>query len=475
MPSGSKPSRRKAPSRPLAAIVLAAGEGKRMRSRKAKVLHEIAGKPLVSHVLDTVDALRPSVTVVVVGHSADDVRQCVGERARCVLQAEQLGSGHAALQARKALAGFDGDVLVLCGDVPLLRVETLRALRDRHRRSGALATVLAMVLEDPDGYGRVLDSGDGAVRIVEHADAGDEERAVDQVNTGTYCFDAKFLFSALSRLGRDNVQGEYYLTDVMQAASRRRAARVLVLEDAEEGLGVNARVDLARAEAAIQERLLLGWMERGVTFLDPSTVYLSTDTAIGRDTVVGPNVMLAGATVIGECCTLQGSCFLTDTVVEDDALIRWGVVADRARIGRAAQIGPYAHLRPEAELATKVHIGNFVEVKKSRIGAGSKANHLAYIGDATIGADVNVGAGTITCNYDGLHKHPTVIGDRVQIGSDTQLVAPVTLGDDVYVAAGSTVTKDVAPGALVYNDKPQRVRAGWVEGFRRRAAKPKER
>jgi len=294
------------------------------------------------------------------------------------------------------------------------------------------------------------------------------------VNTGTYCFDAKFLFSALSHLGRDNAQGEYYLTDVMQAASRRKSARVHLLDDPDEGLGINARIDLAQAEAVLQERLILSWMDRGVTFLDPATVYLSTDTKIGADTVVGPNVRIVGKTVIGTACVLEGSCFLVDSVVEDEACVRWGVVSDRARVGRAARVGPYAHLRPEAELGADVHIGNFVEVKKSRIGRGSKANHLSYIGDALVGEDVNVGAGTITCNYDGIRKHRTVIGDRVQIGSDTQLVAPVELGNDVYVAAGSTVTKNVVPGALVYNDKPQRVRPGWVEGFRKRARESKE-
>ena len=464
----------KARSRPLAVVVLAAGEGKRMRSRKAKILHELAGKPLLSHVLDKAEALKPTKIVVVVGHSADEVRKVVGERAECVLQAEQLGSGHAALQAKKALKGFDGDVVVLCGDVPLLRVETLKGLLSRHRRAHALATVLGMVLDAPTGYGRILDDGRGSIRIVEHADATAEERAVDQVNTGTYCFDAKLLFGALSRLGRDNAQGEYYLTDVMDAASRKKSARALLLEDEFEGLGVNARIDLARVEAVLQERMILRWMDQGVTFLDPATVYLSADTKIGRDTVVGPNVRLAGSTVIGEGCMLEGSSYLLDTVVEDEALIRWGVVADRARIGRAAQVGPYSHLRPEADLGRSVRIGNFVEVKKSRVGRGSKANHLAYIGDATIGEYVNVGAGTITCNYDGFNKHRTIIGDRVQIGSDTQLVAPVALGDDVYVAAGSTVTKDVAPGSLVYNDKPQRVRAGWVEGFRKRSKSSKE-
>jgi bifunctional UDP-N-acetylglucosamine pyrophosphorylase/glucosamine-1-phosphate N-acetyltransferase len=458
----------------LAVVVLAAGEGKRMRSRTAKVLHQLAGKPLVLHVLDAVSALRPERSIVVVGHCGDQVRAAVGERAQCVTQAEQLGSAHATLQARKALAGFRGDVLVLCGDAPLLRTETLRTLRTKHARAGAAATVLAMELDDPASYGRVIDDGAGRVRIVEHADANSEERSIRTVNSGTYDFDADFLFKALSRVGRNNAQGEYYLTDLMTTASRTGRANVSVLDDPSEGLGINSRLDLARAEAVLQERLVTRWLDAGVTFLDPSTVYLSADVEIGKDSVIGPNVRLDGATTIGEGCVLEGSCYLKDTIVDADALVRWGVVADRARIGAGARIGPYSHLRPEADLGPEVHIGNFVEVKKARIGRGSKANHLAYIGDATIGVDVNVGAGTITCNYDGFRKHRTVIGDRVQIGSDTQLVAPVTLGEDVYVAAGSTVTRDVEKGALVFNDKPQRVRAGWVAGFRKKAkmAKP---
>jgi bifunctional UDP-N-acetylglucosamine pyrophosphorylase/glucosamine-1-phosphate N-acetyltransferase len=440
----------------------------------AKVLHELAGKAIVSHVLDAADALRPERAVVVVGRDSERVRAVVGDRAACVLQAEQLGSGHAALQARKALAGFTGDVLLLCGDVPLLEAATLENLLSSHRSSGALATVLGMTLDDPTGYGRILDDGGGSVRIVEHVDATPEQRAVRVANTGTYCFDAEFLFRALGRLGRDNAQGEYYLTDLLEAASRDGRARAVVLDDASEGLGINSRLDLARAEAALQERLVRRWLDRGVTFLDPTSVYLSAAARIGRDTIVGPTVRIDGATAIGEGCTLDGACHLRDTIVEDGAWVRWGVVADGARIGPGARVGPYAHLRPQADLGPDVHIGNFVEVKKARLGRGSKANHLAYIGDATIGADVNVGAGTITCNYDGFAKHATVIGDRVQIGSDTQLVAPVTLGNDVYVAAGSTVTKDVEAGALVFNVKPQQVRAGWTAQFRRKSAARKQ-
>jgi bifunctional UDP-N-acetylglucosamine pyrophosphorylase/glucosamine-1-phosphate N-acetyltransferase len=452
---------------------LAAGEGKRMRSATAKVLHPLAGKPLLAHVLSTAAVLNPERTIVVIGRNAGEVKAMVGDRAECVVQEQQLGSGHAALQAHAALAEFTGDLLLLCGDVPLLRASTLESLLAHHRRTGSLATVLTMRVDYPNEYGRVVSDGDGHVRIVEHRDATEAERAICEVNTGTYCFDVKFLFRVLGELGNDNAQGEYYLTDVLEAASRSSSARAVCVDDASEGVGINSRADLARAEDFLRRRLVAHWQEHGVTFIDPATAYLSADCMLGRDTVVGPNVRLDGATSIGEACTLEGNAYLSDTVVEKGARVRWGVVADRARIGPGAIVGPYSHLRPQADLGEDVHIGNFVEVKKSTIGKRSKANHLSYIGDSTVGEDVNVGAGTITCNYDGFAKHRTVIGDRVQIGSDTQLVAPVELGEDSYVAAGSTVTKNVEAGALVFNEKPQKTRSGWVEGFRKRARKEK--
>jgi bifunctional UDP-N-acetylglucosamine pyrophosphorylase/glucosamine-1-phosphate N-acetyltransferase len=444
-----------------------------MRSRKAKVLHEVAGKALLDHVLDAAAVLRPERAVVVIGRAAEEVKALVGARAECVVQAEQLGSGHAALQARTSLADFDGEVLLLCGDVPLLRETTLRSLLEAHRNARALATVLTMVVDDARTYGRVIADGDGRVRIVEHSDLTAAERDVREVNTGIYCFDAKFLFKALGGLGRNNAQGEYYLTDVMDAASQDRRACAVRLDDASEGAGINSRDDLAQAESMFRARLVGHWLAQGVTFVDPATAYLSARCTIGRDTVIGPMLRIDGVTAIGEGCVLEGSSHLKDTVVGNGALVRWGVVADGARIGSGARVGPYAHLRPEADLGEEVHIGNFVEVKKSKVGRRSKANHLAYIGDATVGEDVNVGAGTITCNYDGVRKYRTVIGDRTQIGSDTQLVAPVELGPDVYVAAGSTVTRDVEAGALVFNEKPQRTRPGWTAGFRKRAAKEK--
>jgi bifunctional UDP-N-acetylglucosamine pyrophosphorylase/glucosamine-1-phosphate N-acetyltransferase len=315
-------------------------------------------------------------------------------------------------------------------------------------------------------------AGDGSIGIVEHADATAAERTLDEVNTGTYCFDAGFLFRSLGKLGRGNAQGEYYLTDLVAVAARSGAAACEVLEDPDEGLGVNSRLDLASAEAALQQRLIAEWMDHGVTFIDPASAYVGADVELGTDVIVGPGIVLLGHTKVGDGARLDGASRLSDTVVGRDAHVRWGVVADAANIAGNARVGPYAHLRPGAVLGESVHIGNFVEVKNARLGRGSKANHLAYIGDATVGRDANIGAGTITCNYDGFHKYRTVIGDRVQIGSDTQLVAPVTLGADSYVAAGSTVGRDVPPGALVFNDKKQIVRPGWVAAFRARARKP---
>ena len=447
---------------------MAAGEGTRMRSRKAKVLHELAGRPLVHYALDAAVPLKPERTLVIVGHQADAVAALVGDRAECVLQAEQLGTGHAVLQTKRALRGFAGDVVVLNGDVPLIRPSTVRQLVREHRKHSALATVLAVSLDDPTGYGRVISDAEGDVRIVEHVDASDDELLVDDINTGIYCFDSRFLFRALAGLRTDNAQGEYYLTDVLAAASKKSCAHAVVAEDETEGLGINSRVELAEAESILQERLVLEWMTKGVTFVDPATVYLSSETTIGRDTVVGPNVRLEGKTRIGEGCVLHGTSYLNNVTLGADVLIRWGVVATDSKVASKAQLGPYAHLRPEADLGEDVRVGNFVEVKKSKIGPRSKANHLAYIGDATVGRDTNIGAGTITCNYDGYAKHQTLIGDRVQIGSDTQLVAPLQLGSDCYVAAGSTVTTSVKAGSLVFNDKRQRVRGGWVASFRKR-------
>ncbi len=457
--------------RPLACVILAAGQGTRMRSQAAKVLHTVAGRPLIGHVLDAVAGMRTSPTVVVVGHQADDVRGAVGDRALCVLQSEQLGTGHAVQRAMKSLRGFAGDVLVLCGDVPLITTATLRALLRKHRRCGAAATVLGMAVESADGYGRLLIDETGMVRIVEHKDATPLQRTITEVNSGTYCFDAGFLRAEIGRLKRDNAGNEFYLTDLLERASADHRAAALILDDDFEALGVNTRLDLARAEALMQERILVRWMEKGVGFLDPSSVWVSADTKLSVDVWIGPNVRIDGETRIGSGTVIDGSSYLIDTRIGRDCHLRWGTVTRDARVKDGCILGPYAHLRPQAELAEDVHIGNFVEVKKSKIGRGSKANHLTYIGDTRVGHDTNIGAGTITCNYDGFDKHATVIGDRVQIGSDTQLVAPVKVGNDAFVAAGTTVMKSIPSGALAMNDRRQLLRKGWVDSFRRRKNK----
>jgi len=455
--------------RPIAVVVLAAGLGTRMRSERAKVLHELAGRPLVHYPLLALRPLHPERVVLVVGHQADLVQaaaeQVPTDRREIVLQAEQRGTGHAVRCAMAARAGFDGDVIVLYGDVPLIRTETLQALVAAHREHDAALTLLTLHFQDPTGYGRIVRDAEGRVqRIVEQRDATPAERAITEINPGFYCIRSDVLGPLLERLQPNNAQGELYLTDVvgMAAAAGRRVASVAVA-DPDEVAGINTRAELACLEARMRDDLTQRFMAAGVTFEDPATAYLGTEVEIGPDTVIGPNVVLRGRTRIGAGCRLDGTNFLTDTALGDRVHVLFGTVSDGAVVGADAVLGPYARLRPGTRLGERVHIGNFVETKKAVLGAGTKANHLTYLGDCVIGPDTNVGAGTITCNYDGFKKSETRIGARVQIGSDTQLVAPVTVGDDAYVAAGTTVTKDVPPGALAVSRVPVRFIEGWTE------------
>jgi bifunctional UDP-N-acetylglucosamine pyrophosphorylase/glucosamine-1-phosphate N-acetyltransferase len=445
-----------------------------MRSERAKVLHELGGRPLVQHPLRAVAPLAPERVALVVGHQADDVARAaevVGLAGlRVVLQAEQRGTGHAVLCARDAFRGWDGDVLIVYGDVPLIRTETLRRLLDTHRAERAALSLLTLRFADPAGYGRIVRDASGRVcRIVEHRDASPDELAITEVNPGIYCVRAGLLDAMLDRLRPNNAQGELYLTDVVQLAAEagERLASVLVT-DPDEVAGVNTRAELARLETRVRRDIVTRWMEAGVTFEDPATAYVGADVEIGRDTVIGPNVTLRGRTRIGSGCRLDGTSHLTDTVVGDRVHLRFACVTEEAEIGDDAVVGPFARLRPGTRLGARVHVGNFVETKKAVLGEGTKANHLTYLGDCEIGRDTNVGAGTITCNYDGAEKHRTEIGDRVQIGSDTQLVAPVRVGDDAYVGAGTTVTKDVPAGNLAVSRAPMRLVDGWVERFRAR-------
>lgn len=464
-------------TRNLAIVILAAGKGTRMKSSHAKVLHPLGGRALVRHVLETCKPLGAERTVVVVGHQAAAVEKaCGGYGASFALQKEQNGTGHAVRIARdEALSGFDGDVMVLYGDVPLLTEGSVRRLLAAHREKGAAVSLLTSFLEDAFGYGRIVRDESGALsRIVEEKDATDEERRIQEWNPGIYCVRSDFLFPSLDRLQSDNAQGELYLTDVVGFAVADGKAVATEPVEEHEVAGINSRADLAELEATLRKITVQRHMDAGVTFLDPSTVWVEAGVEIGPDTVVGPLVQLRGATRIGRDCRIDGNAYLIDAEVADEVHLRPNVVLSECRVATGAIIGPFSHLRPGANLGEDVHVGNFVEVKKAIIGDGTKANHLAYIGDATIGSETNIGAGTITCNYDGFMKHQTTIGDRVQIGSDSQLVAPITIGDDAYVATGTTVRHDVEPGALAFNPKPDKQRAGWVEPFRERKKREKE-
>ena len=459
--------------RPLAAIVLAAGLGTRMRSGRAKVLHELGGRPLVRYPLDALATLEPVRTVVVVGHQADAVRDAAAasglDGLRVAVQPELRGTGDAVACARAALAGFAGDVLILYGDVPLIRPATLRCLVDAHRAESADLTLATMSLGDPAGYGRILRGPEGAVTgIVEERDATPTQRAITEVNPGLYVVRAEILFSLLAALRPDNAQGELYLTDLVALGARAgRRVRAVPAGGPEELAGVNTREELARMEATLRAEVVQRWMAAGVTFEDPATAHVGPEVVIGPDTVIGPNVQLRGRTRLGAGCRLDGTAYVVDATLGDRVHLLFGCVVEGAEIGADARIGPFARLRPGTRLAERVHIGNFVETKQALVGAGAKANHLTYLGDCEIGAETNVGAGTITCNYDGFRKHRTVVGARVQVGSDTQLVAPVSVGDDAYIGAGTTVTRDVPAGALAVSRVAQRHVPGWTA--RRRA------
>jgi bifunctional UDP-N-acetylglucosamine pyrophosphorylase/glucosamine-1-phosphate N-acetyltransferase len=439
-----------------------------MRSGRAKVLHELAGLPLLRYPLAALRPLDPVRVVVVVGHQADDVTRAAEASGltglTTVLQAEQRGTGHAVSCAADRLADFDGDVLILYGDVPLVTTRTLASLVDAHRARQADVSLLTMRFPDPTGYGRIVRGSDGRVTgIVEQKDATEAERAITEVNPGFYCVRASLLFPLLGRLRSDNAQGELYLTDVVGMAARGGKTVVSVeTERPHELAGINTRAELARTEGVLRTEIVERWMDAGVTFEDPATAYVGAEVEIGRDTVIGPNVTLRGRTRIGQGCRLDGTAHIVDSVLGDGVRLRFACDLEDAVVGAGAIIGPFARLRPGTELGEQVHIGNFVETKKAVLGKGTKANHLTYLGDCEIGPETNVGAGTITCNYDGFAKHRTKIGARVQIGSDTQLVAPVSVGDDAYVGAGTTVTRDVPDGALAVSRVPVRLLEGWT-------------
>ena len=439
------------PSRPIAAVVLAAGKGTRMKSARHKVLHPIAGRPMIEHLLASLAELQPERTVVVVGDGRDQLEKQLGDRATLVVQEPQLGTGHAVQQAEAALAGFRGDVLVLYADVPFVRAETMRAMIDRLHVEGdsADAVVLGFEPEDALEYGRVIANGGRINWMVEHKDASERERACRLCNSGLMAVRSELLFDLLALVGNDNAQSEYYLPDVVNVAIRQGGAcAVITTNDPDEVAGINSRAELAAAEARWQRARRARAMAEGVSLVAPETVYFARDTSLGRDVTIEPNVVFGPGVSIADGATIHAFCHL-----------------EGATVGEYVSVGPFARLRPGAKLAKDSKVGNFVEVKNAELGEGAKASHLTYLGDATIGAGANIGAGTITCNYDGYFKHRTVIGERAFIGSNSALIAPVSIGADAIVAAGSAVSRDVAAGDLRMVRAEQLVKPGWADRF----------
>jgi len=437
-------------TREFAAIVLAAGKGTRMKSELHKVLHPIAGRAMLDHLLASVDELGPSRTVLVVGHGREQLEKSVASRASIAVQEPQLGTGHAVQQAEKALAGFDGDVLVLYGDVPFVRAATMRRMLDRlHEADAPPAVVLAFRAADPAAYGRVVsEDGRTVAKMVEFKDASDAERALDLCNSGMMAARAADLFALLGRIGNDNAAGEYYLPDIVMEALKDGRASAYVETGEDEVRGINSRGELAAAEAQWQAFRREEAMAEGASLRAPDTVFFSYDTVLGRDVTIGPNVVFGPGVTVADGATIHAFSHL-----------------EGARVGASCDVGPFARLRPGTVLGRGVKVGNFVETKKAVLGEGAKANHLTYLGDATVGAGANIGAGTITCNYDGYFKHETVIGERAFIGSNSALVAPVSIGADAIVAAGSTVSRDVASGELRMVRAEQLVKPGWADRF----------
>ncbi len=447
-------------------VILAAGKGTRMKSALPKVLHHAAGLPLIEHVLRAADALSPKTTVVVVGHLANKVQYVLAKRLglRFALQEPQLGTGHALLQAEPHLAGARGTLVLLSGDVPLLRPGTLRALVAAHEQRRAAATVLTARVDRPYGYGRIVRENGSIAAIVEEKDATPAERAIDEINSGIYAFDVAPLFDALRTIGSANAQGEYYLPDLVRIyRARSLGVETVSLEDSREILGVNSRRELADVTAILNTSRADELMAAGVTIIDPASTWIGPDVEIGSDTIIRPSVFLEGRTRIGSGCEIHSCVRIVDSTIDDSVVINNFCLILESHIRSGAKVGPFAHIRPQSDVGEEAHVGNFVELKKTTFGAGSKANHLAYLGDATIGENVNIGAGTITCNYDGKMKHPTIIEDGAFIGSDSQLVAPVRVGKGAYVAAGSSITEDVPAGALGIARGRQVNIEGWVE------------
>jgi bifunctional UDP-N-acetylglucosamine pyrophosphorylase/glucosamine-1-phosphate N-acetyltransferase len=433
-------------------VILAAGKGTRMKSARPKVLHRVAGQPMIERVLARAAEIQPRTTTLVIGHQAEVLSAALTghQGLTFVVQEPQRGTAHALMTAESALAGQNGVLILLSGDVPLLTGQTLRKLVERHRTRGAAATVITAMVDEPRGYGRIVRSGEQIARIVEEKDANPDELAIREINSGIYAFSLDGLFDAVRSIAAQNAQNEYYLPDLV-AIYRQRGLIVetITVSNADEIRGINSRVELAAVSRVVRNQKTTELMSSGVTIEDPATAYVDTGVTIGSDTILHPGVSIEGRTTIGTGCdrvTILNHCVITNSTIADDA-----------------SVGPFAHLRPESDIRARAKVGNFVELKKTVLGAGSKANHLSYLGDATIGEQVNIGAGTITCNYDGVTKAQTVIEDGAFVGSDSQLVAPVTIGKGAYIGSGSTIRENVPGGALAVSAGKQRNLEGWVE------------
>jgi bifunctional UDP-N-acetylglucosamine pyrophosphorylase/glucosamine-1-phosphate N-acetyltransferase len=455
------------PTPPLHIVVLAAGKGTRMKSELPKVLHHVGGAPIISYVLDVGFSLNPVTATIVVGHMAESVRTATATRwpgVKMVVQEPQFGTAHALMQTEPVLKGQTGTVVLLYGDVPLLRPESVRKLLAHHQATGAVLTVLTATVKQPKGYGRIVRDGAGKIeRIVEERDATDAQRAIPEINSGIYAFEVEPLFDALRQTATKNAQGEYYLTDLVEIYRRHgRVVEAFQLDDPNELLGINSREELALMNTILRDQRNRQVMASGVTLVDPATTWIGPDVEIGQDTVIQPNVYLEGKTTIGRNCEIQAGVRIIDSTLADQVLVQNYTIIRNSTVASGAILGPFTHIRPDSQIESGAHVGNFVELKKTRLGAGSKANHLAYLGDAIIGEKVNVGAGVITCNYDGVHKHQTIIEDGAFVGTDSQLVAPVRIGRDSYVAAGSSITEDVPAGALAISRGRQTNKEGWA-------------
>lgn len=451
----------------LRAVILAAGKGTRMRSKLPKVLHKVGGKAMLQHVLDAADAAGAAEKIVIVGHGAELVESMVGEQGKIVLQAEQLGTGHAVMQTKDALAGFTGTAMILCGDTPLLDGEELKKFYEAHVQSGAAATVLTAFMDNPFGYGRIVRDADGNVQgIVEEKDADAQQKLIKEINTGIYCLECPLMFDVLATLTCDNAQGEYYLTDVLTKLNEAgKKVGGVVTEDSDMVMGINSRRQLAEAESVMRVRILNKLMDEGVTIMDPASTFIEGSVKIGRDTVIYPFTWLEGNTGIGEDCEIGPNVRLTNVEVGNGTHLQF-VYGHDCKVCDEVTAGPYVHLRPDTVIGNKVKIGNFVEVKNSNVGTGTKLPHLTYIGDSDIGSGVNMGCGCITVNYDGKKKHRTVIEDNAFVGCNTNLVAPVTVKAGCYIGAGSTITKEVPENSLGIARAKQKNIEGWAEKYR---------